>query len=165
MILKKHKVPLIFRPLNTIWSSLRSMKDPLNPKDGKGVYVIPCSCGTPYIGEVGRSINQRILEHTTEIKHWRSHSPAFAEHAEKTNHHICIEEASVIERIDHFHHRKFKEDFEIERRPINLNREDGWNNSRGWIPTLYPKFLKYLIILLMSFNQTFWYSFICLLFN
>ena len=31
-------------------------------------------------------------------KHRRAKSSTFAEHAEKTNHHVCIEEASVIAR-------------------------------------------------------------------
>ena len=96
----------MFKPYHTIQSSLRSVKDPIFPKDGKGVYLIPCSCGTPYIGETGRSISQRIQEHDADPKHSRSHSSALAEHAEKTNHHICIEDAKVIARIDHFHHRK-----------------------------------------------------------
>ena len=81
----------------------------MNPKDGKGVYIIPCSCETPYIGETGQSINQRICQHAADLKHGRSRSSALAEHTEKTNHHICIEEAKVIARIDHFHHRKLRE--------------------------------------------------------
>ena len=59
-ILKLHDVPVTSRPLNTIRMSLRLAKDPINPKDMKGVYLIPCSCGTPYNGETGHSINHRI---------------------------------------------------------------------------------------------------------
>jgi len=70
------------------------------------------------------------------IKHGRTKSSALAEHAEKTKHHVCIEEADVIARISQFHHRKFREAIEIERRPSNLNRDDGWKISRWWIPTL-----------------------------
>jgi len=135
-ILKIHSVPVTFRPLNTIRMSLRSAKDPIDPKDMKGVYMIPCSYGTPYIGETGRSISQRISEHTADLKHRRSKSSALAEHAEKTNHHVCIEEASVIARVSQFHHRKFREALVIEKRPCNLNREDGWKISRCWVPTL-----------------------------
>lgn len=136
-ILKNHKSPSTFRPLSTIRSSLQSVKDPVNPKDGKGVYVIPCSYGTPYISETGRSINQRIYEHVAYIKHGRSRSFALEEHAEKTNHHISIEEASVIAKIDRFHHRKFREALEIEKRLVNMNRDDGWSINKCWIPSLY----------------------------
>jgi len=115
-VLKKHNVPTTFRPLNTICKSLRSVKDPIDPKDMKGVYIIPCSCGTPYIGETGRSINQRISEHAADLKHMRTKSSALAEHVEKTNHHVCIEKASVIARVSQFHHRKFREALEIEKK-------------------------------------------------
>ena len=112
------------------------MKDPINPKDMKGVYIIPCSCRTPYIGETGRFINQRISEHATDLKHRRAKSSALAEHVEKTKHHVCIEEANVIARVSHFHHRKFREALEIEKRLSNLNREDGWKISSCWVPAL-----------------------------
>jgi len=40
-----------FKHMNTIRSSLKSVKYPLDPKGQKGVYLIPSSCGKPYIGE------------------------------------------------------------------------------------------------------------------
>ena len=104
--------------------------------DMKGVYMILCSCGTSYIGETCRSINQRIKEHAVHIKHGRTKSSALVEHAEKTKHHICIEEARVIAKIPHFHHRKFREAIEIERSPSNISRDDNWKISSCWIPAL-----------------------------
>jgi len=80
----------------------------------KGVYVILYFCGTPYIGDIGHLINQRIHEHATDIKHGKPCSSALAEHAEKTKHHIFIEEVQVIARISYFHHRKFTKALEIE---------------------------------------------------
>ena len=138
-ILRKRNVPSTFRPLNTIRSSLRSVKDPVDPKDMKDVYVIPCSCGTPYVGETGCSINQMINEHSADIKHRRIWSSALAEHAEKTKHHVCIEDTRVISKVAHFHHWKFREAIEIEKRPRNLNRDDHWKISSCWIPTLSSK--------------------------
>jgi len=64
--------------------------------DMKGAYIILCSCGTLYIGETSRSINQRMKEHATDIKHKRTKSSNLAEHAKKTMHHICIEEIRVV---------------------------------------------------------------------
>lgn len=58
------------------------------------------------------------------------------EHAGKNNHHIYIEEARVIARINHFHHRKFRESLEIEKRHINLNKDDGLSINRCWILAL-----------------------------
>ena len=107
-----------------------------HPKDLKGVYLIPCSCGTPYIGETGRSIQQRMNEHVADLRHGRTKSSVLAEHVDKTKHQVCIEEARVVAKVAQFHHRKFREAIEIERRPMNLNRDDGWKISRSWIPAL-----------------------------
>lgn len=112
------------------------MKDPIDPKDMKGVYLIPCSCGTPYIRETGRSIHQRINEHVADLRHGRTNPSALVEHAEKTKHYFCIEEAKVITKVTQFHHRKFREAIEIEKMPNNLNRDDGWKISGCWIPAL-----------------------------
>lgn len=56
-ILRQNNVSSSFKPLRTIGNSLGSIKDPIDPKDMKGVYLIPCSCGTPYIGETDRLIS------------------------------------------------------------------------------------------------------------
>lgn len=121
----------MFKPLNTIKNSLRSVKDPIEPKDSKGVYLVPCSCGIPYIGETGRSIKQRINEHATNLRHNLSPSSVLAEHAKKSKHHVFTEESKVIAKVDHFHHRKFREAIEIERHARNLNKDDDWKLSKS----------------------------------
>jgi len=60
-----------------------------------------------------------------------SHSPSLAEHAEKSKHHVCIEESKVIARVDHFHHNKLTEAIEIDRHAINTNRDDGWKLNKS----------------------------------
>lgn len=59
-ILKKNNILTNFKPLNTIRSCLNLVKYPTNPKCHKDVYLIPCSCGKPYVGETGISLNTRI---------------------------------------------------------------------------------------------------------
>jgi hypothetical protein len=135
-ILKKKNIGATFKPINTIRNSLRSVKDPVDPIEQKGVYMIPCSCGKQYIGETGRSFRIRIQEHVVDIKHNRTRPSALAEHSDKTKHHICIEEAKILAKVDHYHNRKFREAIEIEKQPNNLNRDDGWKISQNWIPTL-----------------------------
>jgi len=78
----------------------------VDPKNIKVVDLIPCSCGTPYIGEIGRFIYQRIQEHVADLRHCRTRSSALVEHAEETKHHTCLEDSKVLARIDHFHHCK-----------------------------------------------------------
>ena len=111
----------------------------------KGVYIIPCSCGIPYIGETGRSISQRISEHATDLKHRRTKSSDLVEHAEKTKHHVCIEEASVIARVSQFHHRKFREALEIEKgQEISIEMMVGRSIVVGSLPSLPSSFFPSL---------------------
>ena len=91
--------------------------------------MIPCSYGTPYIGETCRSIRQRIWEHVADIRHNRFCISALIEHVEKPCHHVCIEDSKVIAKVDHFHHGKLREVIEIERHTKNLNCDDGWKLS------------------------------------
>jgi hypothetical protein len=98
--------------------------------------MIPCLCGKQYIGETGRSFRIRIQEHVVDIKHNRTCPSTLAEHSDKTKLHICIEEAKILAKVDHYHNRKFREAIEIEKQPNNLNKDDGWKISQNWIPTL-----------------------------
>lgn len=101
----------------------------------KCVYVIPCSCGIPYVTETQRSINQRVHERATGINHRRTETLALEEHAEKTKHHICIEEAKVIAKIVHFHHRKFRDPLKLKGgRAISIGMMDGILGAVGFLP-------------------------------
>jgi hypothetical protein len=104
---------------------LRSVKDSIDPVNRKGVYMIPCLCGKSYVGEIGRSVKIRIKYHVVDIRHNCVHSPVLVEHSDKTKNHICIEKAKISVTMDHQFNRKFREANEIERRPDNLNRDDG----------------------------------------
>ena len=47
------------------------------------------------------------------------------EHAHHSRHHILNEETKLITREDHYKRRKTREAIEIEKFPLNLNRDDG----------------------------------------
>ena len=94
------------------------MKDPTDLKDMEGVYIVPCSCWTPYLGETDRSIKQTIHEYAVDIRHMRMHSSTFME---------------LIAKRDHFHHHKFKEALEVEMKPISTLR---WNNNNFWVSAI-----------------------------
>ena len=49
-ILIKKNIKTVFKPLKTLKQSFTSVKDKINPLQQSGVYKIPCSCGTSYIG-------------------------------------------------------------------------------------------------------------------
>jgi len=50
---RRKNISSSFKPLRTIKNSLSSAKDPIDPKDMKCNYLVPCSCGIPYIRETG----------------------------------------------------------------------------------------------------------------
>lgn len=62
-ILRKNQVYACFKPLNTIQGMLRSVKDPIYPSIMKDIYLIVCSCGAPYVGDIDWFVKQRIQEH------------------------------------------------------------------------------------------------------
>ena len=115
---------------------LDSSKDPAEPLKQKGVYSILCSCEIPYIGETRCSIQVRLKEHSANIIHDRHQKSALAEHAHHSRHHIRIEETKLITRQDHYSRRKIREAIEIEKFPLNLNRDDGLKLNECWRPII-----------------------------
>lgn len=81
-ILKKGNIRVVVAPQKTIKSLLDYAKDPIDPNLRKGVYTIPCSCGKYYIRKTGRSLQARVKEHCTDIKHGWVKRLALAEHSQ-----------------------------------------------------------------------------------
>jgi len=125
-----------FTPPNTIKNMLSSAKDLIDPKNLKGVYSVPCSCGKIYIGETGRSFGIRLREHINDISKNRSEKSGLAEHACSSSHYICIEQARLIHKEDHYLKRRVKEAIEIEKTSNNMNRDDGLKLSNTWKPLI-----------------------------
>jgi len=137
-ILLKKNIKTSFKPLTTIRQRMKSVKDNPEHLQQKGVYIINCSCGEQYIGETGRLVSIRLKEHSADIRWERTRSSALAEHAGKTNHHICLENTKVIANEKHHFKRKVREALEIIKHPHNLNRDGGLEISRNWTSLLTP---------------------------
>ena len=135
-ILRKKNIGVTFAPPNSIGRMLDTSKDPVEPLKRKGVYSVPCSCEIPYIGEIGRSVEVRLKEHCADIMHDRHQKSALAEHAHHSWHHICIEETKLITREEHYKRWKIMEAIEIEKFPLNLNRDDGLKLNECWRPKM-----------------------------
>ena len=56
------------------------------PKQNGLVYRIPCECGKVYIGETGRSVQDRIKEHKRDTRLVRTQTSAVSEHVNNTGH-------------------------------------------------------------------------------
>ena len=81
-------VRIVFSSKHTLRSSLSRVKPPICPEEWVGViYSIPCSCGKVYIGETGRTLHARMLEHKWAVKHGDLHN-TISVHANSTGHPI-----------------------------------------------------------------------------
>ena len=86
----------MFTPPNSVRTLLDKAKDLVDPKNHKGVYKIPRSCGEAYIGETRRSIETRLKEHSVDLRYDRIKNSTIAEHSHNTKHHIYLENSKVL---------------------------------------------------------------------
>ena len=73
------------------------------------VYKIPCECGKVYMGEMGRSMHERIKEHDRDTRLARAQSSAVSEHSNATGHYPLWDEVKFIDRDPHWYTRKVEE--------------------------------------------------------
>ena len=102
---------------------MSTVKDKIEERQQKRVYKVTCSCVLNYIGETGWSLKVRMKEHRADIRNQCICTSALAEHSEKSRHHICLEETSMLARESHYYKRRFREALEIIKHPKNLNRD------------------------------------------
>ena len=66
--LQQQEIRTVFKSDTTLRSRLVRQKDPADPNKQDGVvYKIRCTCGKVYIGETGRSMQERMKEHDSDI--------------------------------------------------------------------------------------------------
>jgi hypothetical protein len=138
LLRRRLSIRTIFRPHTKIRQVLRSPKD-RDPLGSPGVYEIPCGCGKAYVGETGRNVSTRLLEHIRNVKKMDVRNSAVAEHACDTgaSHFIRFDMARLLVREKGYVPRKIREAIEIGRRP-NFNRDGGWMLPPAW-KTIIPK--------------------------
>ncbi|XP_041483471.1 uncharacterized protein LOC121430261 [Lytechinus variegatus] len=136
--LEKYSIRAVFKSDTTIRKQLVRPKDPALPGRLDGVvYKIPCgACDKVYIGETGRPVNERMLEHRRDVKHRRIDSSAVAEHAWNADHPPNWDEVSCIARDKHWYTRRVKEAIQIRLHPNNVNRDNGIDIPEEWLPTI-----------------------------
>jgi len=112
-------------------------KDTVNPaKQDDVVYRIPSECGKVYIGETGRSMQERIKEHDRDIRLASTQTSAVSEHSHETGHYPIWNEVKFIDRDPHWYTRRVKEAIHIILHPNNINRDSGIEIPEAWIPTI-----------------------------
>ncbi len=81
------------------------------------MYSITCSCGTVYIGETTRRLEQRVKEHQDVCKRGDEKVSVIAEHAWQQHHPIKWEEVRVVDRASKNCELKIKEALHIKMTP------------------------------------------------
>ena len=99
----------MFRPPAKISQLLRPVKDDLGLRT-PGIYKIPCECGKVYIGQTGRTVQDRIKEHQRCIKLADFDKSAVAEHSLLTGHRILLSSTTVVDKATNYYDRIIKED-------------------------------------------------------
>ena len=115
---------------------MKFITDPIDPKQLRGVYNIPCSCNISYIGEMGRFFHMRLKEHEADMRIERVRTSALAEHCAKPKHQICLENTKILAKENHYFKRKFREALEIIKHLDNLNRDGGLEVNTNWLPSI-----------------------------
>lgn len=84
--LSKHNIKVAFKSQNNISNIIHNPKDKTNKFDKSGVYKLKCSeCDDFYIGQSGRSIKTRYLEHFRSYRLQKTDS-TFANHCLEQKH-------------------------------------------------------------------------------
>ncbi len=133
-ILTPLNIRTCFRPHQTLKTILVHAKDKVPMSEKRGiVYQIPCgSCNHTYIGQSGRTLEDRLKEHKRAIIPDSTYfTSAVAEHAVKSNHVIDWNNAKVIDSHSNLYQRCYLESWQIKKRNSSMNRDE------GLLPTVY----------------------------
>ena len=120
--------PFIFKYPKTIGTSVINVFQ--NKKDrSAGVYSIPCKgCDKIYVGQTGRSLSHRLIEHKRSVRYAQESSGIFLQ-VQDSGHNINWEEANLIFKSSCPYKRKIIESALINRNN-NMNLSDGqWKND------------------------------------
>ena len=137
--LKPKGIQVYFKGSNTLRSKLMAPKDkdPKAKKQGV-IYDVKCnipSCKSRYIGETGRTLEERYREHT------KSTNSALKLHEDAYGHPLSsdadCDNIRIIDREDNYNKRKILEAIYIKANDPDLNR----NIGKSDIPNIYDKLI------------------------
>ena len=129
---RKLNIQTAFTSRPTLRNILTHVKKWKQPEEKLGViYQIPCDSGAVYIGETGRTINQRKAEHKRAVMK-ADPSNAVALHTASTLHAIKWEESKVIDQESNWGRRRIKEAIYIKETPNTLNTDPGLLLNPTW---------------------------------
>ena len=111
---------------------LMTVKGKLDKHDVKGiVYSIPCECGSLYIGETGRTLKTRLMEHKWSVCN-RDTNNGITVHVIEIDHSVQWEQAAVIKTEEFITKWKVQEALTIRTTDNNMNLDLGLMLERIW---------------------------------
>ena len=134
-VLMRHNLSPVFLPPPRVKQMLRSAMDNLGLKTA-GIYQISCECGKVYIGQTGRTIEERLKEHQRYLQYQYTYKSAVVEHSIKEKHKIMFEHVSVLYKGGNVQDRLLKEAIEIRLNDNSFNRDSGFSLSGCWSPII-----------------------------
>ena len=122
-ILRPFNIRIAHKPTRTLRHLLTHVKDKDDPKDRQGtVYRIRCNdCNGTYIGETGRTLTTRLVEHQTAMDK-EDLTSNIAQHHRKTGHDINWDSATCLTNSTDKDQRLTLESWFTNLQPNPLNR-------------------------------------------
>ena len=126
-VANKYGLEVIFRRSLSLKSKLQT--NPFKTDSTCGVvYKITCSCCKKYVGETGRTIEERIKEHQADVNNKRSVEKitGLSQHLRESRHTPNWKEIEILARENNIVKRKFKESVAIsqEKKDKLLNKKE-----------------------------------------
>ena len=81
-------------------------------------------------------MQERLKEHDRDIRLARTQTSAASEHAHNTGHYPLWDEIKFIDRDPHWYTRKVKGTIHIRLHPNNINRDNGIEIPKTWMPKI-----------------------------
>ena len=128
-------IRVVFRPHNTLRQLLTKVKTPTPDEKKAGViYEIPClDCETVYIGETGRCMEKRMIEHRRVVRNG-DRTNGVAVHAWDESHRVNWTGAKIREVETHLRKKKILEAIHIQTQPHTSNLDCGLFLNDVWLP-------------------------------
>ena len=101
-IFRKYDVHIAHQPSRKLRNELCHLKDRRKVGERAGVvYRLPCGdCNACYVGETGRQVDDRMVEHQRDINNQKVNSKVF-EHVNSTGHCFDFANVSILDQCNH----------------------------------------------------------------
>ena len=130
-IFGKHRIPVSFKPTNTLRQKLVHPKDK-QPKDKQSniVYAIQCKdsdCQDLYIGETKQTLSKRMYQHRRAST--GCGDSAVYTHLDASNHSFDNKDVVILDRERRWFERGVKEAIHVQKEQPSLNRGGGLRHN------------------------------------